>query len=133
MTTLIDLLDSAVTRYGHRPALGLRHDDGTTTQWTYRVLDRRADGPGTVLSSGWRGAPAARGGVRSWARAAATRWIDRARGRTPVTAATLPRLYRDAEALLATATRALGHVERGDLAAARAETARRARRTGQTR
>ena len=31
MPTLIDLLDAAVTRYGERPALGLRHDDGTTT------------------------------------------------------------------------------------------------------
>ena len=40
--TLIDLLDSAVTRYGEKPALGLRHDDGTTTQWSYRELDRRA-------------------------------------------------------------------------------------------
>ncbi len=42
MTTLLDLLDSAVARYGERPALGLRHDDGTTTQWSYRELDRRA-------------------------------------------------------------------------------------------
>ena len=42
MTTLIDLLESAVTRYGERPALGLRQDDGSTTQWTYRELDRRA-------------------------------------------------------------------------------------------
>ena len=30
MTTLLDLLDRAVTRYGDRPALGVRHDDGTT-------------------------------------------------------------------------------------------------------
>jgi long-chain acyl-CoA synthetase len=42
MTTLLDLLDSAVTRYGERPALGLRHDDGSTTSWSYRELDRRA-------------------------------------------------------------------------------------------
>jgi long-chain acyl-CoA synthetase len=42
MPTLIDLLDRAVTRFGDRPALGLRHDDGTTTHWTYRDLDRRA-------------------------------------------------------------------------------------------
>jgi len=42
MTTLIDLLDSAVTRYGERPALGLRQDDGSTVQWSYRELDRRA-------------------------------------------------------------------------------------------
>ena len=40
--TLIDLLDGAVTRYGDRPALGVRHDDGSTTTWTYRELDRRA-------------------------------------------------------------------------------------------
>src|SRR4029079_19297635 len=42
MTTLLHLLDTAVTRYGDRPALGLRHDDGTTTKWSYRELDRRA-------------------------------------------------------------------------------------------
>ncbi len=40
--TLLDLLGSAVTRYGERPALGVRHDDGSTTTWTYRELDRRA-------------------------------------------------------------------------------------------
>ena len=40
--TLIDLLDTAVTRYGERPALGLRQDDGSTIQWTFRELDRRA-------------------------------------------------------------------------------------------
>ncbi len=40
--TLVDLLESAVARYGDRPALGLRHDDGTTTWWTYRELDRRS-------------------------------------------------------------------------------------------
>ena len=40
--TLIDLLDTAVTRYGERPALGLRQDDGSTIQWTYREVDRRA-------------------------------------------------------------------------------------------
>ena len=42
MTTLIDTLDSAVTRFGDRPALGVRHDDGSTTTWSYRELDRRA-------------------------------------------------------------------------------------------
>jgi long-chain acyl-CoA synthetase len=42
MPTLIDLLDDAVTRFGERRALGLRHDDGSTTHWTYRDLDRRA-------------------------------------------------------------------------------------------
>ena len=40
--TLIDLLERAVTRFGTRPALGLRLDDGSTTRWTYRDLDRRA-------------------------------------------------------------------------------------------
>ena len=42
MPTLLDLLDRAVTRYGDRPALGLRQDDGSTTRWSYRDLDRRA-------------------------------------------------------------------------------------------
>ena len=42
MPTLLDLLDRAVTRYGDRPALGVRHDDGSTARWTYRELDRRA-------------------------------------------------------------------------------------------
>jgi long-chain acyl-CoA synthetase len=41
-STLLDVLDGAVTRYGDRPALGVRHDDGTTTTWSYRELDRRA-------------------------------------------------------------------------------------------
>ncbi|MBA2300278.1 MAG: AMP-binding protein [Chloroflexi bacterium] len=41
-TTLIDLLERAVTRFGERPALGLRREDGSTTQWSYRDLDRRA-------------------------------------------------------------------------------------------
>jgi long-chain acyl-CoA synthetase len=41
-STLLDVLDRAVTRYGDRPALGVRHDDGTTTTWSYRELDRRA-------------------------------------------------------------------------------------------
>ena len=40
--TLIDLLERAVTQFGMRPALGLRLDDGSTTRWTYRDLDRRA-------------------------------------------------------------------------------------------
>jgi long-chain acyl-CoA synthetase len=41
-TTLLDLIDSAVARFGDRPALGLWHDDGTRTTWTYRELDRRS-------------------------------------------------------------------------------------------
>jgi long-chain acyl-CoA synthetase len=40
--TILDMLDAAVTRYGERPALGVRHDDGSTTTWSYRELDRRA-------------------------------------------------------------------------------------------
>jgi long-chain acyl-CoA synthetase len=42
MPTLLDLLANAVDRYGERTALSLRHDDGTTTSWTYRELDRRS-------------------------------------------------------------------------------------------
>jgi long-chain acyl-CoA synthetase len=42
MTTLLDLLDGAVTRYGDRHALGLRRDDGSTEHWTYRELARRS-------------------------------------------------------------------------------------------
>jgi long-chain acyl-CoA synthetase len=40
METLLDLFDDAVARFGDRPALGIRHDDGTTNTWTYRELDR---------------------------------------------------------------------------------------------
>ncbi len=42
MTTLLDLFDGAVIRYGDRDALGLRHDDGSTTHWSFRELDRRS-------------------------------------------------------------------------------------------
>ena len=41
-STLIDLLVSAVGRYGDRNALGLRRDDGSTMHWSFRELDRRA-------------------------------------------------------------------------------------------
>jgi long-chain acyl-CoA synthetase len=41
-STLIDLLEDAVNRYGDRTALSLRHDDGTTTTWSFRELDRRS-------------------------------------------------------------------------------------------
>jgi long-chain acyl-CoA synthetase len=41
-TTLLDLIDDAVARFADRPALGLWHDDGTRTTWTYRELDRRS-------------------------------------------------------------------------------------------
>ena len=40
METLLDLLDDAVARFGDRPALGIRHEDGTTATWTYRELER---------------------------------------------------------------------------------------------
>jgi len=40
--TLVGMLDDAVARFGDRPALGLRHDDGTTTTWTYSELQRRS-------------------------------------------------------------------------------------------
>jgi len=38
--TLIDLLDDAVARFGDRPALGIRHEDGATRSWTYRDPER---------------------------------------------------------------------------------------------
>ena len=41
-STLLDLLDEAVAAYGDRTALSLRLDDGSTTTWSYRELDRRA-------------------------------------------------------------------------------------------
>ena len=40
--TLLDLLDGAFARYADRPALGLWHDDGTRSTWTYDALDRRS-------------------------------------------------------------------------------------------
>ncbi len=42
METLLDLLHDAVARYGERPALGLRRDDGTTYHWSYAELLRRS-------------------------------------------------------------------------------------------
>jgi long-chain acyl-CoA synthetase len=42
MDTLLDLFDDAVARFGDRPALAIRHEDGTTEGWTYRELDRRS-------------------------------------------------------------------------------------------
>jgi long-chain acyl-CoA synthetase len=41
METLLDLLDDAVARFGDRPALGIRREDGAVDGWTYRELDRR--------------------------------------------------------------------------------------------
>jgi long-chain acyl-CoA synthetase len=40
METLLDLIDDAVARFGDRPAVAIRREDGTTTGWTYRELDR---------------------------------------------------------------------------------------------
>jgi long-chain acyl-CoA synthetase len=40
--TLLDLLDEAVVANGDKNALSLRLDDGSTTSWTYRDLDRRS-------------------------------------------------------------------------------------------
>jgi long-chain acyl-CoA synthetase len=40
--TLVDLLESAAERYGERPAIGLRRDDGTSWHWSYRELERRS-------------------------------------------------------------------------------------------
>jgi len=40
--TLLDLLDEAVARFGDRPALGVRRDDGSTDTWTYRELAYRS-------------------------------------------------------------------------------------------
>ena len=42
METLLDLLDAAFRRFADRPALGLWHEDGTRTTWTYAELDRRS-------------------------------------------------------------------------------------------
>ena len=42
METLLDILDEAVARYGDRPALSLRRDDGTSEKWSFRDLDRRS-------------------------------------------------------------------------------------------
>ena len=42
MDTLLDLLDDAFARFADRPAVGMWHDDGTRTTWTYRELDRRS-------------------------------------------------------------------------------------------
>src|SRR3954462_11329823 len=40
--TLVELVEHAVERYGDRPAVGLRRDDGTSFHWTYRELLRRS-------------------------------------------------------------------------------------------
>jgi long-chain acyl-CoA synthetase len=42
LQTLLDLLDEAVAANGDKTALSLRLDDGSTTTWSYRELDRRS-------------------------------------------------------------------------------------------
>jgi long-chain acyl-CoA synthetase len=42
LKTLIDLLAEAVAANGDKTALSLRLDDGSTTTWSYRELDRRS-------------------------------------------------------------------------------------------
>ena len=42
METLLDLLAEAVDAHRDKTALSLRLDDGTTTTWSYRELDRRS-------------------------------------------------------------------------------------------
>ena len=42
MKTLLDLLDEAVAANRDKTALSLRLDDGSTTTWSYRELDRRS-------------------------------------------------------------------------------------------
>jgi long-chain acyl-CoA synthetase len=42
LETLLDLFDDAVARFGDRPAVGIRREDGSTEKWTYRELDRRS-------------------------------------------------------------------------------------------
>lgn len=42
METLLDLVDEAIARFGDRPALAIRHEDGSTEGWTYRELGRRS-------------------------------------------------------------------------------------------
>ena len=40
--TLVELVEQAVLRNADKPAVGLRRDDGTSFQWTYRELWRRS-------------------------------------------------------------------------------------------
>ncbi len=48
LDTLLDLLTEAVAANGDKTALSLRLDDGTTTRWSYRELERRS------LAAAWR-------------------------------------------------------------------------------
>jgi long-chain acyl-CoA synthetase len=42
MPTLLDLLETSAARYGEKPALGLRRDDGSTFHWSYADVLRRS-------------------------------------------------------------------------------------------
>jgi long-chain acyl-CoA synthetase len=42
LDSLLDIIDQGETRYGDRFAFGMRGDDGSTEQWTYRELNRRS-------------------------------------------------------------------------------------------
>ncbi len=42
MQTLLDILDDASARFGDRPALGLRRDDGSAERWSFTELNRRS-------------------------------------------------------------------------------------------
>jgi len=42
LDSLLDIIDQGESRYGDRFAFGMRGDDGSTVQWTYRELNRRS-------------------------------------------------------------------------------------------
>jgi long-chain acyl-CoA synthetase len=42
METLLDIVDEASSRFGDRPALSLRRDDGSADRWSFRELSRRS-------------------------------------------------------------------------------------------
>ncbi len=42
LDSLLDIIDQGESRYGDRLAFGMRCDDGSTEQWTYRELNRRS-------------------------------------------------------------------------------------------
>ncbi len=42
LRSLLDIIDGGENRYADRFAFGMRGDDGTTEQWTYRELNRRS-------------------------------------------------------------------------------------------
>jgi long-chain acyl-CoA synthetase len=42
LDSVLDIIDQGEARYGDRFAFGMRGDDGSTEQWTYRELNRRS-------------------------------------------------------------------------------------------